>query len=160
MSGVGNYSRQRLQDLQSQDEQGCQCRWCSGRAAVISVSHSVSSLKSDQTKQRKTEDRIPTALVTSIRNLTFPQKIVNIRPRSRWNLTRITLRSIKKSSQYEKPPFLRLNGWLKGAGSKVEISSLNLHSAGIYSSTIYWFLNVWVMLPVYPHKQDRLSRLA
>jgi hypothetical protein len=74
MSGVGNYSRQRLQDLQSQDEQGYQCRWCSGRAAVISVSHSVSSLKSDQTKQRKTEDRIPTALVTSIRSLTFTQK--------------------------------------------------------------------------------------
>jgi hypothetical protein len=41
---------------------------------VISVSHSVSSLKSDQTKQRKTEDRIPTTLVTSIRSLTFTQK--------------------------------------------------------------------------------------
>jgi len=46
---------------------------------VISVSHSVSSLKSDQTKQRKTEDRIPTALVTSIRSLTFNQEIQSIR---------------------------------------------------------------------------------
>jgi hypothetical protein len=62
MSGIGDYLRKRLQDLHSQDEQGCQFRWCSGRAAVISVSHSVSSLKSDHIKQRKTEDRIPTAL--------------------------------------------------------------------------------------------------
>jgi hypothetical protein len=75
MSGMGNYSRQRLKDLQSEDEQGCECRWSSGRAAVVSVSHSVSSLKSDQTKQRKTEERIPIVLATTKRSLTFPKKL-------------------------------------------------------------------------------------